>query len=404
MKYNFDEITKRKNTYSMKYDDNDFFLKMAPDLQLNDQTIRMMLADTDFRCAPMITKRLQEVAAFPTFGYTTVNSDPYYFEAIINWYQKRHDFAIKKEWIIHSNGALDGIEQAIKVFSNPNDGVIICSPVYSNFRSTIQSTNRKTVNCQMLKMSNGCYEMDWEKFESLCKKEENKLYILCSPNNPLGKVWSVDELIQMAQICRENHVILVSDEIHSDIIRKNKKHYPILSLLDDTSNIILISGASKSFNIMGLHCAYCIIPDTHLRERFMSNYRTADPTPFGLAALKAAYNESEDYLEAFNDYIDQAMAFTVNYLHENLPKVKTYIPDGTYILWLDFSEYGYDSHTLQYLINQKANVFVQGGYVHDNENGELFLRFVISSPISLIKETIDRIAKAFSEYEGKYEK
>lgn len=398
MKYNFDEIINRKNTCSMKYDDNDFFLKMDHHLRLDKNTIRMMLADTDFRCAPMITKRLQEVANYPTFGYTTANSDPSYFEAIVNWYHKRHGLLVNKEWIVYSNGALDGIKQAIEAFSQPKDGIIICSPVYSNFRSTIKETNRKIVNCQMIRVSNGCYEIDWTKFENLCKEKENKVYILCSPNNPIGKVWTSEELHKMVKICQENHVVLVSDEIHSDIIRKNKKHYPIISVSENTRNIILVSGASKSFNIMGLHCAYCIIPDKELRHKFTKSYRTTNPTPFGLAALKAAYNESEDYLDALNDYIDQAMEITVKYLNEKLPKVKAYIPDGTYILWLDFSAYNYDRDTLQYLINQQANVYIQNGQVHDPQNGQMFLRFVISSPVSVIKSAIDKIAEVLNTY------
>lgn len=399
MKYDFDHACQRFGTYSLKWDDDDYFRAKAPNIRLDQDTIRLLLADMDFRCAPAIAKAMRRVADFENYGYTTAGSTPEYKSSIINWYQRRHGTTIKPEWIIHSNGALDGVGQAIQAFSDVGDGVIICCPVYSNFRETINRANRKIVNCQMKCNPSGQYEMDWEKFEEVCAVEENKVFILCSPENPVGRVWHKDELRKMADICRKHGVVLVSDEIHCDIVRKGVKHVPIIDAVEDNSNVILVSGVNKSFNLMGLHCAYSVIPHNELRAKFCENYSPNMPTAFAIAGMIAAYEESEDWLDELNQYLDEVLQYTVAYLGQKMPKVKAYVPEGTYILWLDFSEYGYPPDILQYIINHKANIAVQGGLSHDPEQGSNYIRFCVTSPRAVIVEAIDRMAVAFDEFE-----
>lgn len=400
--YDFDKEVNRFGTYSMKYDDDMYFRRMAPQIRLDKDTIRMLLADMDFQCAPAITKAMHRVADFGTFGYTTAEADPAYKQSIISWYDRRFGVELKEEWISHSNGALDGVGQVIKNFSNEGDSVIIASPVYSNFRSTISKLNRKIVNCQKLQPTLGDWQMDWEKFEQLCAQEENKVFILCSPENPVGKVWPKEDLAKMAEICRKNNVILVSDEIHSDIIRKEEKHTPIIAAVEDLSNIVMVSGLNKTFNVMGLQCAYSIVPDDKLREKFLTGYEGGYTTPFTVAAVIAAYNESEDWVDELNAYLDEALKFTVEYMKEKMPKVKVYYPQGTYILWADFSDYGYPSDYLQYVVNHKANIAVQGGSSHDPEQGSNYLRFCLTCSKATIKEAIDRMSAAFDEFEIEY--
>lgn len=400
MNYDFDKVIDRRGTYSMKYDDDGYFQAIAPGIYLDQATLRLMIADTDFQCAPAITRAMHRVADFPTFGYTTADAAPEYKKAIISWYRRRFGYEIQPEWILHASGALDGVGQTIRAFSEPGDGVIICSPVYSNFTSTTLRLHRRIVNCQLVNHGNGDYQIDWEAFEKCCADEHNKVYILCSPENPIGRVWKREELQRMAEICRRNHVVLVSDEIHCDIVRKGVQHLPILKAVEDHSNLVMVSGVNKSFNLMGLQCAYSVIPDDALREAYCKDYYPEPPTPFAIAGVIAAYNESEDWLNALNDYIDQAFVSVTQYFKEKLPKVHVYIPEGTYTMWVDFTDYSYSQDILQYLVNQKANVCVQGGTSHDPQEGDHFLRFAIACPKTKIFEAVDRIAAAFAEYEN----
>ncbi|MCD8122253.1 MAG: aminotransferase class I/II-fold pyridoxal phosphate-dependent enzyme [Clostridiales bacterium] len=399
MKYDFEHEVPRFGTYSMKWNDDAFFRIITPNIRLDKDTIRLNLADMDFRCAPAIAKAMHRVADFENYGYTTPNSAPEYKESIINWYKRRHDMIIQPEWIIHSNGALDGVEQTILAFSRPGEGVILCRPIYRNFTSVTEKTGRHVDNCQMINHGDGNYEMDWESLEKVCAKPENKVFVLCSPQNPVGRVWTNDELCKIARICRDHDVIVVSDEIHSDIIRKGVKHIPILDAVDDLSNIIMVSGVNKSFNLMGLHCAYSVIPDEDLRKKFQEGYDPAMPTPFAIAGTIAAYNESEDWLDELNEYLDDAMSFTVSYIKEKLPKCTAYLPQGSYVLWLDFSDYGYPMATLQELIYQKANVALQKGTSHDPGQGDGFMRLCVTCSKANLKTAVDRIAAAFDEYE-----
>jgi len=399
MQFDFDHELNRAGTHSMKYDDDGYFRRLAPSIRLDQDTIRLMLADMDFKCAPAITKAMHRVADHGTFGYTTADSTPEYKTSIISWYDRRFGLKLDREWIIHSNGALEGIGQTIRTFSEPGDGVILCHPVYSKFTRVIKQLERKVANCQLIQPSVGDYQMDWAKFRRVCAPKENKVFVLCSPENPVGRVWRKEELVRMANICRENGVVLVSDEIHSDIVRKGVKHVPIVAAVEDLSNIIMVSGVNKTFNLMGLHCAYSVIPDEALRESFMKDYEAGMPTPFAIAGMIAAYNESEDWVDRLNEYLDESIAFAVAYIKEKLPKAKAYVPQGTYILWVDFSGYSYSSDILQYIVNHKANVAVQRGLSHDPEQGNQYLRLCLTGSKATIREAIDRMAAAFTEYE-----
>lgn len=400
MKYDFDTPVQRFGTYSAKWDDDDFFRIITPNVRLDKDTIRLNLADMDFRCAPAITKAMHKVADHENFGYTTATSAPDYLPAIIGWYQRRHNVTVKPEWVIYSNGALDGVEQTILAFSKPGEGVILCRPIYRNFSSVTERTGRKIANCQMINHGNGRFEMDWDNLEEVCAQPENKVFVLCSPQNPVGRVWTKEELCKTAEICRKYGVVVVSDEIHSDIIRKGVKHLPIIDAVEDLSNIIMVSGVNKTFNLMGLHCAYSVIPDENLRKRFKEGYNPAMPTPFAVAGTIAAYNESEEWVDELNEYLDDTMAFAVDYMKEKLPKVKAYLPQGTYALWLDFSDYGYTPETLQYICYQMANVFIQKGLSHDPDEGGMFMRMCVTTSKAIVRRAIDRLADAFAQYEN----
>lgn len=399
MKYDFDHELCRFGTYSMKWDDDAFFKIITPNLRLDKDTIRLNLADMDFRTAPAVVRAMHRVADFENYGYCTATSAPEYKPAIIGWYRRRHNVTVESEWIVHSNGALDGVRQTILAFSKPGEGVILCRPIYRNFSSIIEQTGRDIVNVQMLHHGNGDFRLDWNRLEETCARPENKVFILCSPQNPVGRVWKRDELIRLAEICRKNGVVIVSDEIHSDIIRKGIRHIPIIDAVQDLSNIIMVSGVNKTFNLMGLHCAYSIIPDAALRKRFLEGYESAMPTAFALAGMIAAYNESEDWVDALNEYLDDTMTGVVAYIREKLPRVEAYVPEGSYVLWLNFANYGYDLPTLQHIIYQLANVALQKGLSHDPDQGGCFMRLCVTCSRATVLKAIDRIAQAFANYE-----
>lgn len=401
MKYDFDTPVQRFGTYSMKWDDDDFFRIITPNIRLDKDTIRLNLADMDFRCAPAIAKAMHRVADFENFGYTTANAAPEYITSIINWYKRRHNVDLKSEWIVYSNGALDGVERTILAFSNPGESIVLCRPIYRNFSNVIERTGRKITNVQMINNGNGKFEMDWDNLEKALSMPDSKVFVLCSPQNPVGRVWAKEELCKVAELCKKHNVVVVSDEIHSDIIRKGIKHIPIIDAVDDISNIIMVSGVNKTFNLMGLHCAYSVIPDEKLRKQFCTGYEPAMPTPFAIAGTIAAYNESEDWLNELNKYLDDTLLFAVNYMKEKLPKVKAYVPQGSYVLWLDFSDYGYSSEELQYITYQMANVALQKGLSHDPGEGSQFMRMCVTTSKANIKIAIDRLSEAFEEYKNK---
>lgn len=235
MTYDFDRAVPRKGTYSMKYDDKGFFEAIVPGVRLDDDTVRIMLADMDFQCPPAITQALHRVADFGNFGYVTANAAPEFRPSIINWYRRRFGYEIAPEEIVYSGGAIDGVERAITAFSQPGDGVILCYPVYSHFTSSVKKLGREIVSCHLLYDGDSNYEMDWAAFERCCSQEQNRVFVLCSPNNPLGIVWTPEELRKMAAICKANDVVLVSDEIHSDFVRSYATHTPILAIRASTS-------------------------------------------------------------------------------------------------------------------------------------------------------------------------
>lgn len=396
MKYNFDEIVNRRNTYSMKWDGVPLFADMfGMEAHWDDETIPMMVADMDFKCPPAIQEAMHRVADFGIYGYTMHLTDPRYNQAIVDWYKRRYDTEIKTEWLIYSDGSVTGINCAMNTFTNPGDGIIITPPVYGHFNGMIDGeTCHKVVHSELIN-TDGYYTMDWDDFEAKCAVPTNRMFILCSPANPIGRVWTREELARMAEICRRHHVLLVADEIHSDILRKGQKHTPILKATDDHSNIILINGINKSFNVAGLHCSNVIIPDANLREIFKSQFGLRMPTPFATAALIAAYEEGEEWLDALNEYIDANIDYAIAFIHEHMPKVKVVRPEGTYMLWLDFSAYDLSGDEIHKRIYVDANVMLQDGIGHDPGRGECFQRMCITLPRARLEVALKRIAAQF---------
>lgn len=397
MQYNFDEIIDRRHekySYSMKWGKSQLIADMLGVDEIKDDSIAIFTADMDFRCAPPIIEALRKVVDHGIFGYSMQMDTPEYYVAIINWFKRHHNWSIKPEEIVYVNGTVEAVKQIILAFTNPGDGVIIQRPVYGPFSSSILATGRTIINNQMIEGENGYYTMDFADLEKKAKDPRNKLLVLCSPHNPVGRIWTDEELIEMARICRENNVLIAADEIHGDLIREGAEFHPLATLVDN-SNLITATAVNKTFNLAGLHCTNLVIPNAALREQFQNSLGFVMPSPFTIAAVIAAYNEGEEWLSALRKYLDGNIDWVLEFLKERMPKVKCRRPDGTYIMWMDFRAYGLTPEEIHDKIYNKAGVLLEGGLMFDPDCGGGFERVCVPSPRSVLKEAFERIAAQF---------
>ena len=392
MKYNFDEIIDRHGTHSVKWEAGDLLKEFGLTQRFDEETIPLFVADMDFPCPQPVLDALHARVDRRMFGYSSPTTSPDYVEAIQGWFKRKHNWDIAAEAIVFTPGTVEAVNVLVRAFSAEADGVIIQRPVYSPFTSSIEENKRCVVNNPLIN-KNGYYTIDFEDFEQKAKDPRNTLFILCSPHNPVGRVWKPDELIRMAEICLANDVILISDEIHGDLIRKDQTHYPICSLVDD-DRLIACTATNKTFNMAGLHCSNIIINNKEMRERYTQALGWKSPTPFAIVALIAAYNQGEEWLTQVNEYIDGNLAYLDEFLQKNMPKVKYMIPEGSYIGWLDFRGYGLTDEEIHDRIYNKANVVLEDGKLFGTE-GEGFQRICVPSPRSILQEAMERIAAQF---------
>lgn len=392
MKYNFDEIVDRKGTHSMKWEAGEFLKAFGLTERFDEDTISLFVADMDFPVPEPIIRAMHERVDRRIFGYSNFATSPDYVEAIQGWFRRRHDWLIDEESIIYSSGTVSALHNMVKAYTEPGDGIMIQRPVYFPFTAAIESNNRVVVNNALIN-NDGYYTIDFDDFEAKAKEPSTKMFILCNPHNPVGRVFTAEELTKMAEICVENDVIFIGDEIHGDLIRPDQTHHPILTLVDDP-RIISCTAINKTFNTAGLHCSNIIINDQEMRDKFKAIQGFTSPTPFAIVALIAAYNEGEDWLQQVNAYIDDNLKFLDTFLKENMPQVKYVIPEGTYIGWLDFRGYGLTSKEVHDRIYNQANVVLEDGEIFGPE-GEGFQRICVPTPRPLFKQALERIAAQF---------
>lgn len=395
MKYNFDEIINRRNTGSMKWDFGEMLVERGTTDRFDENTLPLFTADMDIAVPPAIVAAMHRTADTRIYGYTLAPKE--YYDAIISWFKRRHDWDIKQEEILFCPGTVHAVGVAIRAFSNEGDGVIIQRPVYFPFTMQIEGNNRVVANNQMLVDEDGFYYPDLKGFEELAKKPENKIFILCNPHNPSGRIFGDADLKEMARICKENDVVIVADEIHGDLIRQDKKFTPIAKIADQVDHIATCTAINKTFNVAGLHATNVVIPNPVLREAFEKELGWQMPTPFTYNALIAAYNESENWLEELKTYFDGTIDWVMDFLKENMPKVKFVRPEGSYIFWMDFRAYGLAYEELRKRIYTDANVILEPGKLFDPDLEDGYERICLSSPRPIIKEAFERIAKAFED-------
>lgn len=392
--YDFDQIIDRHGTYSMKWDCGEMVKNMGLCSRFDKDTIAVFTADMDFQTPQPVLDALHAmIDKHKMFGYTGTMGTPEYNEAIIGWFDRKHNWKIEPEHINYVSGTVEALRVAVEAYSEPGDGVLITRPVYGPFTGAVEGSGRKVVNSQLIN-NDGYYTMDFADIEEKAKDPSVKMFILCSPHNPTGRVWTAEELKTLSDICVRNNVVLVADEVHCDILRKGVTFVPA-GVVCAPENTVVLNAINKTFNLAGLHCSHAIIADENLRKKYQDALGMAMPSPFAVAALMAAYNEGEDWLNQVLDYIDGTIDWCLDFLKKEMPKVKCRRPEGTYVLWMDFSAYGMPEEEVRKRIYDQANVILEPGSMFDPVEGVNFQRICTPSPRPLMQEAFRRIAEQF---------
>lgn len=384
--YNFDDLIDRRNTNCMKWD-------RLEELFGGTSLLPLWVADMDFSAPPAVLKAIKERTNHPIFGYN-YSSDEYY-QAVISWMKRRHNWNIDREWILFTPGVVPALSYSVKAYTEPDDNIIIQSPVYRPFYTTIENNGRNIITNPLI-YRDGRYFMDYEDLEAKIDSK-TKLLILCSPHNPVGRVWTKEELTKLGEICLKNDIIIISDEIHFDIVYKGYDHTVLANVSPEIrERCIICTAPSKTFNIAGLQISNIIIPNNELREKYsleLEKDHIIRPNVFGEEALVAAYNESEDWLDSLLEYLEKNRDFFISFVDKNIPQLKVVKPEGTYLLWVDFSDLGMNSEELRDFLVNKCKLAVNPGEMFGKESG-LFQRFNIGCPRSILEEALIRIEKA----------
>lgn len=391
MKYDFETVLSRVNTGSTKW--NSIYKKYK---NIPNNIVPLSVADMEFKNPPEINEGLSKYLKTAIMGYT-MGEDSYY-NAVINWQKRRHNWNIEKDWIIDYPGVVPALFNIVKTLTNENEGVIIFTPVYYPFYSAIKLNNRNVVECELIN-NNGIYEIDFDNFIKKAKDSKNKLLILCNPHNPVGRVWTKEELIKIGEICIENGIIVVSDEIHNDLIMPEYKHTVFASISDEfAKNSIICTAPSKTFNLAGLSLSNIIIPNYDIRKNIIRGKRDSGIFHCNIAGYKAceiAYNNCEEWLLQLIDVLNENKIFVENYIKENMPEIKVTPMEGTYLMWLDFRKLFDDYNELEKFMTEKAYVFADEGYIFGN-GGKGFERINIACPKSVLFDALERIKNALN--------
>ncbi len=391
--FNFDEIIDRKKTNSFKWD----FLK---NIYGTDDLIPMWVADMDFKSPPQVIEALKKRAEHGVFGYTFRPES--YYKAMINWIKEKYDWEIKENWISFTPGVVSGLKIAVHSFTKPGDNILIQTPVYHPFFDVIKNNGRNIAKNSLIHNSDNTYSIDYEDLEKKISDKNTKMFILCSPHNPIGKVWAMEDLIKMANLCKKYNVIIISDEIHSDLVYKKNTHFPLASISDEIADItVTFYAPSKTFNIAGLETANAVISNKYLRNEFnntIERYGTHMSNIFGIEALMNSYKYGNEWLEELLIYLESNIDYVISFFSEKLPEVKIPKPDSTYLLWLDFRRFG-DENKLQKIFIEKAKVGLEKGSVFGTE-GLGFFRMNVGCPKAILEKACNNIYEAFKNYGG----
>ena len=377
MKYNFDELVERRGTNCVKWDESP-----SPDV------IPLWVADMDFRVAPAIFEAVQKRAEHGVFGYNIVPES--YYEAVISWFHRRHEWDIQRQWILYTTAVVPAMSCVIKALTMPGEKVLILSPAYNCFFSSIRNNGCEVLESP-LKAVDDSFEVDFNDFEAKCADEKTTLFLLCNPHNPSGRVWTREELQRMYDICHQHGVKVVSDEIHCELIMPGHQFVPFGTITDDC---VVMNSPSKNFNTAGLQIANIISPHPSWRRRIdraININEVCDVNPFGIVALQAAYNESEDWIDELNQYLWGNYEVLRDFIAGNLPQWKVCRLEGTYLPWVDISAMGITSQELCDRLLAEAKVWVNPGTMYGPQTGEGYIRFNFATQRSRLVEALERI-------------
>jgi len=384
--YDFNKVTDRHGTNAIKYD-------LAVARGKPADVVSLWVADMDFPTAPAILEALHEKVNHGIFGYSV--PDENFYETVKNWQKTEHDFDIARHWVVTTPGVVFAIACAIKAFTREGEAVIIQTPVYYPFKNMILANNRKLVTSSLFE-KDGKWQIDFDDFEKKIVENDVKLFILCSPHNPVGRVWTREELTRLSEICLKHNVIVFADEIHNDFVFEPNKHIVFSTISKEAAwNSVISTSASKTFNLAGLQFSVNFIQNPALKKKFHDERDKTgydEPSLMGFVATQAAYEHGKDWLTALKKHLVENLEFVRNFVKENLPKVRLIEPEGTYLLWLDFSAYGYSDSELDNLIVNKAKVWLDRGTMFGCE-GEGYQRINIATPRPILEEALKRIEK-----------
>lgn len=385
--YNFDEIIDRKGTSCVKYDG----LKNA--YQGKENLIPLWVADMDFATPDFIVEALKKRCEHPVFGYTF--DDDEYYESIQTWLDYKYHWKTEREWISYIPGIVKGIGLAVQCFTQPGDKVIIQPPVYHPFRLVPTRMGREVVY-NPLKLEDGIYKMDFEQLESLIDKD-CKMLILSNPHNPGGVVWEKEALVKLAQICSAHGILVISDEIHAEMTYPQFRHHPFATVSEEAAACsVTFMAPSKTFNIAGIVSSYALVPDGRIREKFYSFLEAGElnaGTIFAFTATKAAYTYGAEWLQQMRSYVIENVNFVDEYLKKNIPQIKVYRPQASFLVWLDCRELKFAQPELVQLFEDKAGLALNDGTMFGKE-GEGFMRLNIGCPRSILNQALESLKKA----------
>lgn len=383
MKFNFDKIIDRTNNFSAKWSE------MNKNFGTNN-LLPMWVADMDFLTAPCVMEALKDRLEQGIFGYTTRPSS--YNESIVNWLDNRFSWKINQEWLMFSPAVITSISLLIQNLTQKNDKIMIQEPVYSPFHSIVESNERSLVISPLVKLDDGSYVMDYEDIEA--KIKDVKVFILCNPHNPVGRVWTREELTRLGEICLKHNVLIISDEIHSDIILKNHKHTPFASISKEfRENTITCMAPTKTFNLAGLQSSFLVISNPYYYEVMDKAFSILDikrNNAFSLVATEAAYNYGEDWLYELIKYIEDNVDFAIDYIKNHMPQLKVKKPEGTYLLWVDFSNLNVGKKDLKNALINKGRIALSDGSSF-GIGGDGYYRINLACPRSMVLEGLKRI-------------
>ena len=386
---NFDNEINRYKTNSLKYD-------FKSDKNKPDDVLPMWIADMDFKCCDEILNDMHKKIDHGIFGYS--KNDENYFNAIKNWYKQNFDIELKQEWLITTPGVVFALATAVKTLTKENDYVLINNPVYFPFTELVDDNKRKIISSDLI-LNNNHYEIDFQDLENKIKQYNIKLFLLCSPHNPVGRVWNKNELDKIIEICMKYNVFIVSDEIHSDFVWSGT-HTCLLKYKDYQNNIILCTAPTKTFNLAGLQVSDIFIPNKEIRDKFQLEINKTGYSHInimGLVACQSAYENGQKWLNELKKYLLENIEYVDMFLKEKLPKIKLIYPEGTYLLWIDFNELNLTDDKIEELLLTKAKLWLNNGKMF-GKTGKGFQRLNIALPREKLKIALENLEKTFKNF------